>query len=1216
MALSAEQDGAFSTLISMGFDPQDSQRAVLKYGSNLAAASDWILNGAPASPPATVDFDDIPPLVSAQGVVQPVHTEGEEDEALPHPSTIGAGGRKDSPPSYEEVSGGGKGGVEKILPAPYSQPDAKLIDLTDEPDSTAPSFVGPKLLTAPPSSPTARQSPQLGSGGDADLQRALEASKADAGVAGGGEGEDDLSKAMALSMATLGSADEETVGGVIDGIKPEDRVREDLSVPPTLRSLSPLQSSLSSYFQSLYALPSWRTAVLSWRAPTKTVYDPNATYEDCWRGDGGAAAGGLGMPMMLEGREEREQREMRLIALQRLFALMTLTRRSFLHITEVVRAFGIRESDFSKPGDAWVWRLREIHRELVEDLRVAAGEEASYLLTQGASEAEAQAYEKKAGRRFFVTGRAVKVDEHVGAPLAPAHPNDIQSDVAILIRLNPTNPSPQDLFAALDSQLVEPVPSSSASTPTTLHLLTATPSTLLLHLERHAPAITSLDSFGSGKSGRESKRLFRPHKKGEEEEETWLDRYHVKNRKWVAEARRMVGGLGEEKRGLEERRREVGWVKVKEGGEDVRVMVKRAVEVLRREEEREGEEEGLEGRRERQRKLREQWEKVGEELEGVLSSYDSSLTALDARIASLFTPDLSSPDAPAVHRIGPYKLCAILMHNGLNGRGSVWSVVRGADGRWWKIVDFLKEEVTLEQALDDPSGLMMDAGAQFLFYQKTDDDAEPVSVPAHLERIAHLDNHALLSSLPSHLSSTYSSAWSLPLLESLSAPAVPPLGAFEDDEDDAATVREVVLDFAAPEGDAGEASPIPEDILVDEVAAAAVAGGEGKKGEEEGAATPMSVDEEVLIEDEGPEHDAMRLRGGGGVEIEEEEEGASSSRGEGEEGEEDHDDHEEYGSDIDEDEVELGLLAPMPEDWDVDYAVGKVGGLPKWLDPRSPLGVEDVSCGNCGRAMGLLLQVNAPDDSRPYASARSLYVFACRGRECLSRYGPEKAVRVWRTQMPSPNEFYPHTDETIKKRGEAEVLLDKETQLGGKLGEKGRMEPFPEFDVQAEPEPYEESYLPDPAQPAAEKEEGTEDAAEPDTKTGVDRAFLAFQERIEREPKQVLRFYRLPGIEDPQPLWASATKISSEQVAPCELCRGQRKVEFQILSTLLPSLQDDNLDFDSLLVYTCVNHCAIPKREGGKTGWAGEVAFKQDFAAEGVRFGGLAQQLQRTAIAE
>lgn len=92
---------------------------------------------------------------------------------------------------------------------------------------------------------------------------------------------------------------------------------------------------------------------------------------------------------------------------------------------------------------------------------------------------------------------------------------------------------------------------------------------------------------------------------------------------------------------------------------------------------------------------------------------------------------------------------------------------------------------------------------------------------------------------------------------------------------------------------------------------------------------------------------AMRLRGGATVEDNDEDEE-----------DEDEDDYDE--DEIDEDEVELGLLQPMPEkkeDWDIDYAVGKVGGLPVWLDPRSPLEVEQVACGVCSKTMSMLLQV-------------------------------------------------------------------------------------------------------------------------------------------------------------------------------------------------------------------------------------------------------------------
>ncbi|GAA5888397.1 hypothetical protein JCM6882_008605 [Rhodosporidiobolus microsporus] len=1165
--LSTDQQETYATLQGLGIPDNDARRAAQKYGGNIEAAANWCLNGAPPSPqlgPSDVDELEMPPPL--------VPADADADDNLPHPSTLIRG----DPPPYapsKELPPPPPAATEKILPAPFYNNEKKnpsLIDLTGSDDGHPPM---PKLIAAPPSSPTARLTKNNDE--DDDLQRALKASQAD--------GDDDLTKAMALSMATLGSTDEEQLS-VVDSIKPEERVREDMSVPPTLRSISALQSGFTAYLQSLYALPTWRNAILSYRTPDRSVLSGD-DFKDYWRGDGGT----LGMPMALG---EAEERENRLIALQRLFALMTLTRRSFLHITDITRAFGLRESDFSYPAAGWVYKVKAIHDQIVEDLRICAGEEAGRLVAQGVSAEEAAAYEKKALDRFTVNGRSIRVDDHLADDLS----TDVEAEPTAMIDipLNPVSPTPETLYTQLDSRLVH---RDTRTTPPTLvlDLMTNHPATLVFNIEREVPAITSLESFGSGAGARakQERKVFRPTPEGEGDADTvWMDRYAVGNRVAIAKAREEVVTLEAEKGELEKRRREVGETK---DGRDARELVRGTVEFLGRSVEAAGEEgkeagEEEKERRERQRSLREQWEKVGVELDGVLASYDSSLSALSTRISSLFSP--SSTDESGMRPVGPYRLHAILMRNGLNGRGSAWSVVKGEDGRWWKIVDLVKEETTLEKALSDPSGLMMDAGSTFLLYQRADEDVEPVPVPLHLQRIAHLDNHSFASTLPPS-SADLISNWSLPPLTSLAAPepeAIPiplPL-APSIASDDADAVQDVVLDTPSPEPE-----EVPQELMVESLPPPVPAPIE----KDERAETPMSVDDATSApaanEDEGEERDALRLRGGASVEEEEEEE---------EEDDEEYDDEE-----IDEDEVELGLLQPMPEDWDVDYAVGKVGGLPKWLDPRSPLGVEDVTCGECGRAMGLLLQVNSPDDTRPHAAARSLYVFACRGKNCLSRGGVEKAVRVWRTQMPSPNEFYPHTEETLKLRKELEEKLDPETQLAGKPEKK--VEPFPEFDVGAEPEPYEESYLPDPSQPAGEKEEGTEDAAEPDTKTGVDTAFLTFQERIEREPKQVLRFYRLPGIDDPQPLWASATKIRPEEVSTCELCRGERKIEFQILSTLLPSLKDDYLDFDSLLVYTCLNHCEIPKREGGKTGWAVECAFKQDFAAEGVKFG--MQQLRR-----
>lgn len=97
---------------------------------------------------------------------------------------------------------------------------------------------------------------------------------------------------------------------------------------------------------------------------------------------------------------------------------------------------------------------------------------------------------------------------------------------------------------------------------------------------------------------------------------------------------------------------------------------------------------------------------------------------------------------------------------------------------------------------------------------------------------------------------------------------------------------------------------------------------------------PSRADETDASMEDGEEE--LRLRGGA--------EGGESDEEYDDEGEE-------------EDEVELGLLKAMPENWDVDLGVGKVGGVPRWVDPASPLSFDDVACGMCGEPMSFLLQV-------------------------------------------------------------------------------------------------------------------------------------------------------------------------------------------------------------------------------------------------------------------
>ena len=86
--------------------------------------------------------------------------------------------------------------------------------------------------------------------------------------------------------------------------------------PVVLRATSNLMSGVAAYFQCLYAIPSFRNAVLSYSPPPRAQVD-FADYRDYWKGDSSSAAGisSLGMPIPVGG--EQESRETRKFAVCR-----------------------------------------------------------------------------------------------------------------------------------------------------------------------------------------------------------------------------------------------------------------------------------------------------------------------------------------------------------------------------------------------------------------------------------------------------------------------------------------------------------------------------------------------------------------------------------------------------------------------------------------------------------------------------------------------------------------------------------------------------------------------------------------------------------------------------------------------------------------------------------------------------------------------------------
>ncbi|GAA5805217.1 programmed cell death protein 2 [Helicostylum pulchrum] len=343
----------------------------------------------------------------------------------------------------------------------------------------------------------------------------------------------------------------------------------------------------------------------------------------------------------------------------------------------------------------------------------------------------------------------------------------------------------------------------------------------------------------------------------------------------------------------------------------------------------------------------------------------------------------------------------------------------------------------------------------------------------------------------------------------------------------------------------------------------------------------------------------------------------------------------------------------------------KSGGKPAWLNPETILTAEQVTCGNCEQPMSLLLQLYTPEDQPAEAFHRAVYVFCCKKGGCVKQDWT-RSFKVFRSQLPRENPYYPPPNESDDEEEEEVEFTPKSFKapvqcvicgLGGakacgKCGKTaycsrehqmadwnmcrhkefcnkpiseqdqeaidklraGRI--FTEKEIVSEPEGKGEDLEEEESQAEFFKENNPDepssdskalvlagDEAEEDTKVDVDDVFLQFQLRIQLYPDQVIRYDRVEyDMPTREPLWVQQN-YKPASIPACELCKGPRTFEFQILSTLLNYLgvnhiAVDSLDWGSLFVYTCKQNCTL-----GKEVFAEEVLWKQDFSADGMQLG-------------
>lgn len=134
--------------------------------------------------------------------------------------------------------------------------------------------------------------------------------------------------------------------------------------PVLLRATSHNLNPLANYLQALYAVKDWRAAFLHFEPSPITSEEKLVDFDGFWRGYGlGLRGGGAGRGSSEEKSELHLQSpsfgltRLGILAIRRLFAFMTVTRRSFVAIgPQFATLLGCEDYDFHM-SSAWVSKV-------------------------------------------------------------------------------------------------------------------------------------------------------------------------------------------------------------------------------------------------------------------------------------------------------------------------------------------------------------------------------------------------------------------------------------------------------------------------------------------------------------------------------------------------------------------------------------------------------------------------------------------------------------------------------------------------------------------------------------------------------------------------------------------------------------------------------------------------------------------------------------------
>ncbi|KII90148.1 hypothetical protein PLICRDRAFT_174928 [Plicaturopsis crispa FD-325 SS-3] len=143
-------------------------------------------------------------------------------------------------------------------------------------------------------------------------------------------------------------------------------------------------------------------------------------------------------------------------------------------------------------------------------------------------------------------------------------------------------------------------------------------------------------------------------------------------------------------------------------------------------------------------------ERTRAKLQAILEKIEAQTKDIDAQISQLQIDAAAVMDIPELQRLR-YDLRVVFVHDGLFGRKHLYSYVQD-QGKWWKTVDSLVDEVSEETVLNDQSGIHLGAGPYLLLYSRAlpDADGPPPRLPwpEGLKQGIKRNNLTFMSQLP------------------------------------------------------------------------------------------------------------------------------------------------------------------------------------------------------------------------------------------------------------------------------------------------------------------------------------------------------------------------------------------------------------------------------------------------------------------------------------